>query len=196
MSPKQLEHVARIAEKYAYGHGRWNKDHAEKVSILTQRILQQFANLNLVARENEDLLLARAIALPHDIGRNPNAKGQGEHNQRSFETLKEELSGSPLNEDEVIVIQYCALFHTGGEWRHTIVPRKPELTKRLAGILRIADSLDYSLSQEVQDVVVTLQHGKIIFKVIASGRADVEMDRAREKSDLLKDVYGLDIEIV
>jgi exopolyphosphatase/pppGpp-phosphohydrolase len=192
MTAKQLEYVTQIAEKYKYGKNGWNKNHAEKVATLTQSILKQFANLNLVASEDADLLLARAVALPHDIGRNDNAKGERweEHNVRSFKTLREELRGGPLDEDEATVIQYCALFHTGNEWRNTIVPRKPDLTKKLAGILRIADSLDYGLSQIVKDVVATLQPEQMTFKVIASGPVGGEIKRAEQKKDLAEVIYG------
>jgi hypothetical protein len=198
MTPEQLEHVKRIAEKYAYGHDRWNKEHAEKVAALTQRILQQFAILRLVRSEDSDLLLARAIALTHDIGRNPNAIGRGEHNQRSFETLGKEFSGTHLDCDEGLVIQYCALFHTGDDWRHTAIPRKPELTRKLAGILRIADALDYQLSQKVIDVTITSsgQEKEIKFKIIASESDDEEINRATVKKDLAEVVFGRKIKII
>lgn len=197
MNPKQLKYVAQIAEKYKYGKNGWDKNHAEKVATLTQSILRQFANLSLVPSEDTDLLLARAVALPHNIGRNDNAKGEREekHNMRSFKTLREELRGSPLDEDEATVIQYCALFHTEDEWRNTPVPRKPGLAKRLAGILRIADSLDYGLSQIVKDVVVTLQPEQMIFKVIASRPADREINRAKQKKNLAEVVYGCKIKV-
>lgn len=197
MTPEQLEYVTAIAEKYEYGHGRWNKAHAERVATITQKILQQLANLNVVTSKDADLLLARAIALPHDIGRNPKSEGFNEgkeHNLCSFETLKKELKSGPLNQDESVIIQYCSLFHTGDEWRHTTIPRKPELTKRLAAILRIADSLDYGLSQKVKDIIVSLQGEEVVCKVVASASLALEINRARQKSDFFKVVYGKNIE--
>lgn len=197
MTPEQLEHVTRIAEKYNYGNNGWNKEHADKVAQLTQRILQQFTKLKLVDEKEADLLLAKAIALPHDIGRNPGAvehrKYKDEHNISSFLTLKEELKGSLLNEDEAIVIQYCALFHTGDKWKHTVVPRKAELTKRLAGILRIADALDYELDQRVRDVTLTVQKNEVVCKVIASSATVEEIRRAYKKSNLFVQVFGREI---
>lgn len=141
------------------------------------------------------MLLAKAVALAHDIGRNPDAIGEGEHNRRSFETLRNELIGSPLNENEVVIIQYCALFHTGDEWRDTAIPRKPEITKKLAAILRIADSLGYGLAQKVEDVSITLEGDRIVCKVFARGPAELELRRARQKSDLFQDAYRRNIDI-
>src|SRR4030042_3146414 len=143
MTPEQLNYVRAIAEKYAYG---WNKAHAEKVGYLTQRIIDQLFKQNLIAVQSTYMLIALAIALPHDIGRNPNAIGKGEHNRRSFETLKKELNSSPLDQDEITIIEYSALFHTGEDWVHMTVPGKTELdtlVKTWAGVLRIAHGLDY-----------------------------------------------------
>ncbi len=195
MTPEQLEHVTRIAEKYNYGNNGWNKEHADKVAQLTQRILQQFTKLKLVDEKEADLLLAKAIALPHDIGRNPKAVGYGkfEHNMCSFLTLKEELKGGPLNEEEAIIIQYCALFHTGDKWNHTAIPQKTEVTKRLAGILRIADALDYELDQRVRDATLTVRKNEVVCKVIASSPTDEEIRRAYKKSDLFVQVFSREI---
>lgn len=197
MTPEQLNHVRAIAGKYAYGHDGWNKAHAGKVGYLTQRIAYQLVKQNLIVVEPTYLLLAIAIALPHDIGRNPNAVGRGEHNQRSFETLKKELEESTLGQDEITIIQYCALFHTGNEWRDITITGKPEmdkLVKTWAGILRIADGLDYGLSQRVNDVIITSQGKEILCRVITSSSCNTEINRARQKSDLLK-ALGLNITI-
>ena len=106
MTPEQLNYVRAIAEKYAYD---WSKAHAEKVGYLTQRIAHQLFKQNLISVQPTYMLIALAVALPHDIGRNPNAIGKGEHNQRSFETLKKDMDGSPLDEDEITIIEYSAL---------------------------------------------------------------------------------------
>lgn len=196
MTSEELALVVKIAEKYGYGQGRWNRSHAEKVADLTQSILQQFVNLGLVSRADADFQLARAVALLHDIGRNPDAKGTGEHNQRGFETLKAELNDSSLSQSDIAVIQYCALFHTGDEWRYTVVPTRPERIQMFAGILRIADSLDCGLSQKVKSVVVKGQPGRIVFEIVTPVSAEPERDRAYRKSDLLKTLYGRKIEFV
>lgn len=192
MTPEQLNYVRAIAEKYAYG---WDKAHAEKVGYLAQRIIYQLFKQNLVAVQPTYMLIALAVALPHDIGRNPSAVGKGEHNWRSFETLKKELNGSPLDQDEITIIEYSALFHTGEDWVHMTVPGKTELetlVKTWAGVLRIADGLDYGLSQQVSDITVTTQGKQILCKVAATGQCDTEIRRANGKSDLLK-ALGLNI---
>lgn len=194
MTPEQLDCIRAIAEKYGYG---WNKAHAEKVGFLTQRLIYQLFKQNLIAVQPTYMFIALAVALPHDIGRNPNTIGKGEHNQRSFETLKKELNGSPLDQDEITIIEYSALFHTGEDWEHITIPGKPELdtmVKTWAGVLRIADGLDYGLSQQVSDIVVTSQGRQILCKVAATGQYVTEVRRANRKSDLLK-ALGLNITV-
>jgi hypothetical protein len=104
------------------------------------------------------------------------------------------LAADPLPEDQLSLILYCVLWHrkkifTG---RGTINIVDPVRTQRLAAILRVADALDRTLHQHVEDVNLH-QEGRWLKAVIRSkSPVSIEIDKAKEKSDLMKQAFSLE----
>jgi len=59
----------------------------------------------------------------------------------------------------------------------------------LAGILRIADGLDYSQEQVVTDVCVKTGETGTIVEITAAGNPRAELKRAAEKADLFESAF-------
>ena len=66
---------------------------------------------------------------------------------------------------------------------------------KLAAILRIADALDRSLLQVVDDVKLKMSNGKLLIEVFSEEDVSVEVERAREKAQLFEDVFNVMIEV-
>jgi hypothetical protein len=196
MTDKELEYVRNITEKYEYGGDPRLKQHVEHVARLSKRLATQFVGLGYVSLSPDYLLVAEAIALPHDIGRNAQL-GQGRHNILSFQTLTKEFANGPLNLRDAVTIRYSALFHTGDEWRDTRITEAPELERLVrtwGGLLRVEDGLDFRALRSVNDVVFEVKNYTLICKVACHAEAG-EMERAQRKTDLLKN-FGLEVVVV
>ena len=66
---------------------------------------------------------------------------------------------------------------------------------KLAAILRIADALDRSLMQIVDDVKLKMSDDKLLIEVYSEEDVSVEVERAREKAQLFEDVFNVMIEV-
>ena len=186
-----LEVVEEVARKYRYGHDRWDQNHADQVARLAQEIGEQLQGLKLMPRRKGDLPLLRAAALAHDIGRNPRSRGGGEHNRRSYETLKEELADAAPQDQEAETLLYCVLHHRGDQWQQD--PTTGVRPRQLAGIIRVADALDYGLDQAVKSIKLRLEEGKIVLEAELRAPADMELRRAQAKADLFREALQREV---
>jgi len=66
---------------------------------------------------------------------------------------------------------------------------------KLAAILRIADALDRSLMQVVDDVKLKKSNGNLLIEVYSKENASIEVERAHEKAQLFEDVFNIGVEI-
>ena len=195
MNDRELEYVRMVAEKYQYG-GIGLKQHVEHVAEMTKRLAACVAKLGIVSLSPDHPLLAVAVALPHDIGRNA-IFGQGRHNVLGFSGLTTEFANGPLNQRDSITIRYSTLFHAGDDWRSTKTADGSEMERLVrvwGGMLRAADGLDFRALQSAEEVVIKIEAQAITCNVTCGAEA-YEIDRARQKTDLLRDL-GLEVTVV
>jgi len=69
---------------------------------------------------------------------------------------------------------------------------KPQRTRELAAMLRIAVALDRGLKQHVEDVRVTEDGSKLTFAVSSKYGIEVELAKADDKADLFRQAFGFD----
>ena len=67
--------------------------------------------------------------------------------------------------------------------------------QRLAAILRIAGGLDRSRSQQVRDVVATVDHGRALLEVVSDQEPQVDIWGAERRTDLFEKVFGMKVDI-
>lgn len=188
-----------LGAKYNYGRG---KEHAQQVANLALQLWNELVKLNILSPSASDKYILKASGYLHDIGVSPKAKGEGGHNERSCKTLSDQLSPQDLATEETKIILDCILFHRDNLWQgwRGIIPKKSEHGMKLAAIFRIGDALDRSLHQVVKDIALRLHEPDLICEIsparpsAANTIKAYEKPRAKEKSDLFKDVFGRGIE--
>ena len=197
MKSEQLIILEQLAKKYRYGR---SPEHAKQVKKLSLQILDELYKLRMLPTSPQDRFVLEAAALLHDTGlatetfRKP-------HNESGFDMLAVEipevLSANPLSSAELSTILYCVLWHRGDAFnkRGNIKIEDLAYVKKMAAILRIADALNRTLAQVVEDVSLSLTDNSLKFSISATRSADTEIKRATEKDDLFKEAFDLtDIE--
>ncbi|MFH0960771.1 MAG: hypothetical protein V1897_18965 [Pseudomonadota bacterium] len=88
---------------------------------------------------------------------------------------------------------HCILWHRDSRFgkRGNVEILNPVYTGKMAAIIRVADALDRTLRQLVEDVVLSLSGQQLFFKAISKYSIDTEVKRAEEKSDLMNQAYTL-----
>lgn len=189
MTDEQLKMLKRFAKNLNYGVG---PDHPKQVKKLSLKIYHQLVKSGLLVNSENDPKILSAAALLHDTG-----YPEKRHNAAAFDRLKVEIPGilesMPLSSDDLSAILYCALWHRSNDFtqRDDIkIFNRPHVEK-LAGILRVADALDRSLQQLVQDLSLQLQGDSLKFVLKSKYSIDIEKQRAGEKANLLEQAFKL-----
>jgi exopolyphosphatase / guanosine-5'-triphosphate,3'-diphosphate pyrophosphatase len=171
--------------------------HARHVARLALTLYDDLITAHRLEEDARRLL--HYAALVHDVG---SSLGHEKHAQHSYYIIKNgNLRG--LSGEEVEILALVARYH--GKTR----PRKKdpayaELGKRprrivrwLAAILRIAEALDRSQYQLVQDVkAVRSEDGRVTIRAVARGDARLEVWAARQRTRLLSRLLKARVQIV
>ncbi len=182
--------VIDFGRKYNFGRGQ---GHAFKVRDLALKIFDEARRLGLHDMGSKERLWLEVATLLHDIG----VSVGGKHHESSRELI---LSSKELEETlgylGLRAVAWIAFFHrkkpdpfkySDPEWRKFFENEYGDAVVRLAAILRIADALDRSLLQLVDDVELEREDDHVLVKVFSKGDASVEVERAREKSRLFEE---------
>lgn len=182
--------VARYAERM-----KFPREHSEHVAKLSLRILDSLVEAQGEAVGNwgkpahRDLL--RCAALLHDVG---HAISKKAHHKHAYDMiLHADLSTLTRRETEIIA-NICRYHRGRGPHRRDPGFRKlgaedQRLVAQLAGILRIADGLDYSWEQKVTDVRVRIEDDGTVFEISGNGDWAAERERARDKADVFESAF-------
>lgn len=189
MTPEQLAVLRKLAKDRDFGRGQ---KHAYQVDKLAKLIYDGLTACGLLNAAEKDRTMLEAAALLHDIGlpREP-------HNEAAFDflagTLPCLLAGSPIEAEEMSTLLYCILWHRGSSFlkRGAIAIANPEYTEKMAAIMRVADALDRTLQQLVEDLDLCLGDRCLVFTVFSKHSIGIEINRAIEKSDLMKRAFNL-----
>ena len=184
------ESALHMGRKYQF-----NEKHALLTSRLAARLFEQSRSLHTL--EDDNLLLLEIGALLHDIGHFINTADHEKHGAYL-------LSASPLiglNQREQDIIANLVRYHrrqlpSTKDENFKSLPQKDRLiVTKLSVLLRLADSLDISHMENVNDV--TLKEAGSLWKIKVSGKKDqLLMKWAFDKrKSQFREVFGVSLEM-
>ena len=186
----RMESVRQFARKC-----RVNERHAEQVARFAVAIFAGLADaFELPASAGEWL---EAAAMLHEVGYLIN---HIKHQKHAYHLIiHAELPG--FSAEELELIANIARYHRGGRPKKAHVnfsrlrSRDARLVPVLAGILRLADGLDRTHSQQVREVRAQVVDGTVRLLVESPSEPKVELWAAERKSKLFRKSLGVSLEV-
>ena len=178
-------------QQMAVRHGQLDR-HAEHVRELSQRLFVELRELHGMG--DDDLLLLECAAVMHDVGWSWGGDG---HHRSSFDLILMER----LPMDSIMKLRAAAIarYHRGsapkeGHGLAFLGKREMGLIKMSAGILRVADGLDFGHSQVAEISGVRTTKGKIIVRLKDIDSCIAEVEASLRKADMLQNILGKRLE--
>jgi len=174
----------------------WLEEHSTHVANMSLQLFDTFKkDLGLLESDRE---LIRYAALLHDIGY---YISHSKHHKHALYIIRNsDLRG--FKEDEVNVMAHVARYHRRStpKKRHkkfkSLGKSLRKRIKKLSAILRVADGLDRSHFQNVQNLKIKNSKNKISLLITTEGDPELEIWGAKRKSKLFEKVTGKTLEIV
>ncbi len=187
LDPVEMRGVWVVGVANGWGRGEM---HASYVALHSVRLFEQLAGrLGLREGDLKPLLVA---ALLHDVG-----LSRGEpHEQHSYEVIMGSGELEPLGPGKGLAALIALYHRRRGDPRGD--PRcggEAGLVARLAAILKVADAMDYSLTQPVEDVEVVERGDSLTLRLWCIDDCGLEADRVLEKAWLLEELLGKRVEV-
>jgi exopolyphosphatase/guanosine-5'-triphosphate,3'-diphosphate pyrophosphatase len=161
--------------------------HNQQVTTLALALFDGLRSLHGFSKKKRRLL--EIAGRLHDIGWS--RAGSGKHHKLSRDMIQE-LDIPGVNKQERFLCSQIARYHTKAvpdASRHgqfaRLPPRQRELVEWLAGILRLADALDCTHASAVRGLECHVNRKSIVIHLVATGDLRMEIERARQKQDLL-----------
>jgi exopolyphosphatase/pppGpp-phosphohydrolase len=189
MKKSHLTILKNLAEKKNYGQG---PGHALQVSKLALKIYDELVRLKLLDDSPEDRLILEAAALLHDIGH-----PQEPHHEVGFDFLAEEIpkltKEEPISNAALSTLLTSVLWHNERNYLKRGVIEIPDRARseKVAAIIRVADGLDMISQPPVENIRLSLEGKLLKIFVVSRHPVDLQIEQAREKSDLMKSAFRL-----
>ena len=184
------ESALHMGRKYHF-----DERHARLTAKLAARLFEQSSPLHTL--DGEILLLLEMASLLHDIGHFINSV---DHDRHGFYLLNaSRLIG--LSQREQNIVANLVRYHrkespsTGDDNFKPLSHRDRLIVIKLSALLRLADSMDVSHTQHVEDV--TLKETKSGWRMKISGKNDMKLENwylAKRKS-LFQKAFGVSLEM-
>ncbi|MFP4053469.1 MAG: exopolyphosphatase [Phycisphaerae bacterium] len=179
-----------VAEKY-----RVDMDHAHNVADNSVRLFDALQDEHRLPHRAR--LLLHVAGLLHEVGGFVSTRAHHKHSY--YLIVNAEVFG--LSREEHDIVAHVARYHRRSVPKpshldYMALSRDARMTvSKLASMLRTADALDRSHSQQVRDFNVRIQSDEMILEV--PGVTDLTLERRAmlNKGDLLEDIYGLRIHL-
>ena len=185
----------RIAKEGALTLGRrylFDEAHARHVARLARSLFTQLEGLH--GLEADDLRILLAGALLHDIGQHISYHKHHKHSQ--YLILHSEIPG--ISPSELPLVALVARYHRRADPKPThdlyrdLSEEDRERVRRLAALLRVADSLDREHLQRVREVTAVVEDGRVDFVLEGEGPLLLEQWALRQKGRLFDRVFGVE----
>jgi exopolyphosphatase/guanosine-5'-triphosphate,3'-diphosphate pyrophosphatase len=181
------DEVTRTAESYDHDFS-----HARNVAELSESIFDLTTELHGLGQEEKEILTYAALL--HDIGW---SGGQTRHHKRSFELIHANPPRG-LTPRQTLMIANIARYHRKGlpKLSHTgfsmLKAHDRETVRKLSALIRIADGLDALHDAECHVVDFRVAGTKAVFVLQSEHDCRVEIESAKEKADLFREVFDLE----
>ena len=189
MNKNHLKILKNLAESKNYGQG---PDHALQVSKLALRIYDELVRLKLMKAGTEDRLILEAAAVLHDIGH-----PQQPHHEVGFDFLADEIprltSNEPISKEALSTLLVSVLWHNERSYlkRGSIEIPDRNHAEKIAAIIRVADGLDLISQPPIKEIALSDNDRKLRFVITSKHPIDLQIARAKSKSDLMKSAFAL-----
>ena len=173
----------------------WHEKHSTHVSKMALQLFDAFQNdLDL---PDEDRELLEYAGYMHDIGYYISHR---KHHKHALYIIRHaDLKG--FTEDEINIMANVARYHRRStpKKRHKRYRKMDkslqERVKKLSGLLRVADGLDRSHYQNVQQLEIEEEDDNITLYITTEGDPELEIWGAQRKSYLFEEITGKKLQI-
>jgi exopolyphosphatase/guanosine-5'-triphosphate,3'-diphosphate pyrophosphatase len=185
----------RVVEQMARKYGV-PVPHARQVASMAQRLFDALQPLHKLAPEAGRLL--EAAAYLHDTGHY--ISDSAHHKHSAYIVANSGMPG--FTDSERHLISMLCRFHrkTMPSLRNESYQLMPDADKHvlqsLLPLLRLADSLDRSHEQRIEQIDCQLRGNVARLEVRSAGGADLDLWAAEKVSDVFRQVYGRPLELV
>lgn len=182
---RRLQAVLQLAERCDY-----EREHSHQVTRLALRLFDELQPLHSFGAEERFWL--RCGALLHDIGW---IEGQRRHHKTSLRIILE-TPQLPFDARERLIIGSIARYHRRAlpKEKHdhfaALAPVDQHVVTILAAFLRVADGLDRTHRNIVENLTCEISPQQITVRCAVRGYAEAERERALDKGRLLEQVLG------
>lgn len=187
-SRQVVSSAIEIGKKY-----RMDIEHSLQVARLSVLLFDKLAELHgLKAHER---LLLEIAAILHDVGSFINER---KHHLHSF-YLVSNSDFIGLGNNDIEIVANLVLYHresipTLADRNFAALNRRDRITVyKLAAILRVADALDRSHLQIIDDFDVEVKNDKVFLTSLTSGVYEYEKIALKQKGNLFDSVFGLEV---
>lgn len=188
----------RIAREGALTLGRrylFDEAHARHVARLARSLFSQLRALH--GLEDDDLRILMAGALLHDIGQH--ISYHRHHKHSLYLILHSEIPG--ISPSELPLVALVARYHRRADPKEShflyagLAPAERERVRRLAALLRVADSLDREHLQRVDEVEATVAEDRVDLVLSGDGPLLLEQWALRQKGRFFDRVFGVETRV-
>lgn len=170
--------------------------HSYQVRKLTKRLFDLLKPVHKITDDVGNII--DTSSLLHDAGIIINYYNH--HRNSFFVILNSQVNG--LSHKELLMSAYIASMHRKNKalenysrYKLLLDSEDVQKIKKIAIFLRIAESLDKSMSCIVSDLEIEIKKDKVIVKVISKDNPEVELNDARAAISAFKKLYKLDLVI-
>jgi exopolyphosphatase/guanosine-5'-triphosphate,3'-diphosphate pyrophosphatase len=179
----------------AYRYNPEDVTHAEQDAYLATTIFRLTRKLHELPQEYEELL--EYAALLHDIGY---FYGYDAHHKHAYRMIMQaDIPG--LSERDKAIVANVARYHRSGrpKLKHkgfaALSEEDRDVVTKLGAILRLADGLDRSHTDAVQDLDCEIIGTHVIFTLYPSQGNQIERWAGLKKSRFFQEVFGVTLQL-
>jgi len=184
------ESILRLAKRFDSEPG-----HSQQVTRLALRLFDQTAALHQLDSDSRELL--EYACLLHDIGW---SGGETKHKRQSYEMIKAaRLDGFSNAEREIIAS--VARYHgrkpprENHPWKTVLSPQDKRRVRYLSAIIRVADSLDRTHTDAVEDIECSIKNERILLKLKTAYHPDAELWALHRKKMYFEELFQMKLEV-
>ncbi|MFC2133610.1 HD domain-containing protein, partial [Bacteroidota bacterium] len=188
----RLESVKNLADK-----SQFDKKHCAHTAKLALQVFDQLCDLHNLDNSGREYL--EAAARLHDIGYQ--ISHTQHHRHSNYIIRNSELLG--FNDNEINIIAHVARYHRKShpKLRHKEFASLPEKSKgivrKLAAILRVADSLDRTHLQRVKNISIRVKSISVeLYLDYEETLPEIELWSFERRKELFEEVFGKKILIM